>query len=182
MKRYIALLRGINISEKNKISMPELKSYFMKLGYADVCIYLNSGNVIFSVSKSGERDEIILADRIKAMIREQFALDIPVFVILQDKLEKLLRKAPEWWGTDTKAIYDNLIFVMPAVTAETVAEKIGEPTRELERVSICENAIFWPFDRKKYAKANWWKKTASAGIGELLTIRTANTLRKIVEM
>jgi len=25
MKRYIALLRGINISEKNKISMSELK-------------------------------------------------------------------------------------------------------------------------------------------------------------
>lgn len=40
----------------------------------------------------------------------------------------------------------------------------------------------WSFDRKKYAKANWWRKTASAGIGEMITIRTANTLKKIVAM
>ncbi|MEG1298147.1 MAG: DUF1697 domain-containing protein, partial [Anaerovoracaceae bacterium] len=32
------------------------------------------------------------------------------------------------------------------------------------------------------AKANWWKKTASVGIGEMLTIRTANTLRKMSVM
>ena len=36
--------------------------------------------------------------------------------------------------------------------------------------------------RKLYAKANWWKKTAASGIGEMITIRTANTLRKIAEM
>ncbi|MEG2608900.1 MAG: DUF1697 domain-containing protein, partial [Lachnospiraceae bacterium] len=30
MKRYIALLRGVNISGKNKISMTELKSCFIK--------------------------------------------------------------------------------------------------------------------------------------------------------
>ena len=47
MKRYIALLRGVNISGKNKISMPDLKTYFTELGYADVLTYLNSGNVVF---------------------------------------------------------------------------------------------------------------------------------------
>ena len=48
MKRYIALLRGINISGKNKLSMPELKSRLIELGYTDVLTYLNSGNVIFT--------------------------------------------------------------------------------------------------------------------------------------
>ena len=71
---------------------------------------------------------------------------------------------------------------MPSATAELIAEKIGEPTKELEQICICKNAIFWSFDRKKYAKANWWKKTANAGIGEMITIRTANTLKRIVEM
>ena len=54
------------------------------------------------------------------MIQDRFALDIPVFVILQEKLEGLLSKAPDWW-----------------------------------------------------------KKTASPGIGEMITIRTAKTLKKI---
>ena len=179
MKRYIALLRGVNISGKNKISMLELKSSFMELGYADVRTYLNSGNVIFSVDA---KDEIILVDEIRTMIQKRFDLDIPVFVILQEELVDLLSKAPEWWGTDDKEIYDNLIFVMPPSTAEIIAEKIGEPIKELEKIFIYKNSIFWSFDRKKYAKANWWKKTATAGIGEVITIRTANTLRKIVEM
>lgn len=179
MKRYIALLRGINISGKNKISMTELKSGFIELGCADVFTHLNSGNIVFSIDES---IQIVFADKIKAMIQERFELDIPIFVILQEELQDLLSKAPVWWGTDDKEIYDNLIFVMTSATAEMIAEKIGEPTKELEQICICKNAIFWSFDRKKYAKANWWKKTASAGIGEMITIRTANTLKKIVTM
>ncbi len=179
MKRYIALLRGINISGKNKIPMAELKSSFIEFGCTDVFTHLNSGNIVFSIDESSE---IILADKIKAMILERFELDIPVFVILQEELKDLLSKAPAWWGTDDKEIYDNLIFVMPSTAAEMIAEKIGEPTKELEQICICKNAIFWSFDRKNYAKANWWKKTASTGIGEMLTIRTANTLKKIVGM
>ncbi len=178
-KRYVALLRGINISGKNKISMQELKANMIALGYSDVVTYLNSGNVIFSVQ---EDREMMLTSAIRAMIQEQFGLDIPVFVILQEQLKALLSRAPDWWGTDDKEQYDNLIFVMPPAAAGQISEKIGEPTKELERIFIHENAIFWMFDRQKYAKANWWKKTAAPGIGEMITIRTANTLKKLVDM
>ena len=36
MKRYIALLRGINISGKNKVPMAELTQGFEKLNYTEV--------------------------------------------------------------------------------------------------------------------------------------------------
>jgi len=179
MTRYIALLRGINVSGKNKISMPELKAAFVEAGFSDVCTHLNSGNVIFS---DEETDAIVLAGRIKTLVQEKCSLEVPVFVISQAELGALLDKGPKWWGTENKDIYDNLIFAIPPHRIETVAEKIGEPSAELEQVEICGNAAFWSFDRKKYAKANWWKKTAASGIGELITIRTANTLRKIVGM
>ena len=179
MTRYLALLRGINISGKNKISMQELKSVLGEKGFADVKTYLNSGNVIFS---DNEPDVVKLAERIRAIIFETFHLEIPVFVISQDELKCLLLKAPSWWGSDSKDIYDNLIFAIAPYSIKNVAEKIGEPTAELEKVQICGNTAFWSFDRKLYAKANWWKKTAAPGIGEMITIRTANTLRKLVEM
>lgn len=177
--RYIALLRGINISGKNKISMPELKTALGEKGFADVKTFLNSGNVIFS---DDEADIVKLAETIRAIIFETFHLEIPVFVISQDELKDLLSKAPSWWGSDSKDIYDNLIFAIAPNSIESVAEKIGEPSAELEKVQICGNAVFWSFDRKLCAKANWWKKTAAPGIGEMITIRTANTLRKIAEM
>ena len=45
MGKYIVLLRGVNISGKNKISMQELKEKLSKNGYKNVFTYLNSGNV-----------------------------------------------------------------------------------------------------------------------------------------
>ena len=48
--RYIILLRGINISGKNKIAMSELKELLEKK-YANVVTYLNSGNVILDSDK-----------------------------------------------------------------------------------------------------------------------------------
>ena len=176
MKRYIALLRGVNVGGKNKIAMAELKQGFEALDFADVRTHLNSGNVAFS----GEEGE--LSARIQAMIREHFGLDIPVLVVARDWLEDVLRDAPEWWNRGDKEIYDNLILVLPPTTAGDVAEKLGEPTADLEQVCVREGAIFWSFDRKNYAKCNWWKKSASPGIGECITIRTANTVKKLARM
>lgn len=98
------------------------------------------------------------------MIQKRVSLDIPVFLILQEKLEDILSKAPDWSGTTNKDIYDNLIFVMSPATAEIIAEKIGEPTKELEQICIYVSTILGSFDRKKYAKSNWWKKLQAQGL------------------
>ena len=179
MRRYIALLRGINISGKNKVPMAELKQGFERLDYAEVKTYLNSGNVIFS---SNEADTIKTTSRIEEMIKNQFSLDIPVFVILRDELDDILHNAPDWWGNDNKEIYDNLIFIMPPATFAEVYNEIGEPKEGLEKIENYNEAVFWSFSRKDYQKTNWWSKTASANISTKLTIRTANTVRKIVDM
>ena len=51
MKRYIALLREINISGKNKIPMKELKVILSKNGYPNAETLLNSGNIVLSSHK-----------------------------------------------------------------------------------------------------------------------------------
>lgn len=176
MKRYIALLRGINISGKNKISMSELKKGFIELDFEEVATYLNSGNVIFS---STAYDTGVLSNQIKSMIQDRFGLDIPVLIILQEELKELLKNAPDWWGDDNKEIYDNLIFIMPPLSYEEFYDAVGDPKEEYEKVSPYKNVVFWSFSRKDYQKTYWWSKTASANISDRITIRTANTVRKI---
>lgn len=178
-KRYIALLRGINISGKNRISMSELKDIFTDNGFGSVRTYLNSGNVIFECE---ETDEKMLAERISVLIKEKFSLDIPVAVILQSYLKSLLDTTPQWWGTDDKTFYDNLIFMIGDNKAEEIAERIGPATEGIEQIEIKDNVIFWTFILGKHPKANWYKRTAEAGIGETMTIRTAGTCRKLSEM
>lgn len=179
MKRYIAFLRGINISGKNKVSMAELKKGFLNLRFEEVKTYLNSGNVIFS---SDEDETERLTRQIETMIQEQFLLNIPVFVIAQEELADILCHAPNWWGNEDKEIYDNLIFIMPPVTFAEIYDEIGKPKEGLERIENYKETIFWSFSRKDYQKTNWWSKTANTNSSGKLAIRTANTVRKIVEM
>ena len=71
---------------------------------------------------------------------------------------------------------------MPPVTFSDVFNEIGEPKEDLENISNYKEVIFWSFSRKNYQKTNWWSKTASVNISTKLTIRTANTVRKIAGM
>jgi hypothetical protein len=52
----------------------------------------------------------------------------------------------------------------------------------LDQIKEYKNAVFWSFSRKDYQKTNWWPKTASKNISKKLTIRTVNTVRKIVSL
>ena len=176
MKRYIALLRGINISGKNKLAMSGLKTGFADLGFSEVTTYLNSGNVVF------ETDEDIKRARanLEGMISARFGFDIPVYIIEKENLERILGCAPAWWGTEDKDKYDNLIFILSDETADEIAAAIGDASEEMEQIQVFENVIFWTFERESYRKCNWWKKTAGAGIAEKLTIRTANTVKKML--
>ena len=106
--KYIVLLRGINISGKNKISMEELKKYLIENEYQSVYTYLNSGNIIL---ESNELNKENIVKNIHSLIKEKFDLEIPVFVISYLELENLLSNSPSWWGTGNKEIYDNIIFI-----------------------------------------------------------------------
>ena len=139
MKRYIALLRGVNISGKNKVPMAELKKGFEELGFAEARTYLNSGNVIFS---SDEGNIEGFTNQIETMIQRFFGFDIPVFVISKEALEDILAYAPDWWGNEDKATYDNLIFIIPPTTFADVFGEIGEPKEELEKIQGYKEAVF----------------------------------------
>lgn len=179
MKRYIALLRGINMCGKNKIPMSELKKGFEEIGFAEVVTCLNSGNIAFS---SVIDDKISLSDKINSMIKSKFDLAIPVLVVLQEDLRERLGNAPDWWGDSNKEIYDNLIFLMPPLTYEEFFAEIGNPNAEYEKTYNYKDVVFLSYSRKDYQKTNWWSKTASTRVKDSITIRTAGTVRRIANL
>ena len=174
MNKYVALLRGINISGKNRIDMSELKSELEASGFREVSTYLNSGNIVF-VSEMANCKPVI-----ENIILQKFKLDIPVYLIEMEELKDILAHSPIWWDSGSKDKYDNLIFILSYDSTEQIREAIGQPSENLEQIEIYKNVIFWTFDRNKYQKCNWWKRTAENGIAQKLTIRTANTVNKLV--
>ncbi len=176
MKRYAAFLRGINLNGKNQIAMADLKSIFLDLGYAAVSTVLNSGNVLFSAESRDIRE---ISGRITDKIREAYGYDVPVCIVDQEHLKQILDHAPAWWNTEDKARYHNLIFVLTEETPAEICLLLGEPSEGKEKAEIFNDVIFWSYDLSCYQKCSWWKKTASKGIAEKLTIRTGNTVKKM---
>lgn len=177
--KYIVLLRGINISGKNKIEMPKLKVVLEENGLKNVITYLNSGNVILESNILNKED---LRQKIFEIIKQKFQLEIPVFITTSIELEEILNNSPSWWDSGDKNIYNNLIFIMPSVNYHQVYEAVGEPSKDIDNIKEYQNHIFWSFDLKNYKKSNWWIKTAKANIKDKITIRTANTIKKVLEL
>ena len=88
---YISILRGINVSGKNKIPMQDLKALYAEKGFEEVSTYIQSGNVIF---KAGDKDEAGLSTIIKEAIEDHFKLKIPVIVISTDHIKKVIDQNP----------------------------------------------------------------------------------------
>ena len=49
---YVALLRGVNVGGRAKLSMADLRVAFVDMGFDDVSTYIQSGNVLFRTSRS----------------------------------------------------------------------------------------------------------------------------------
>lgn len=174
MNTYIAFLRGINVGGKNKISMPLLKAAFEDIGFSDVITYINSGNLIFT---SNICDKNELTRKSESAITARFGLKIPVVIVAANELAELLEHAPVWWDTDKEAINYAIFVISPVSTAEVFAA-VGEAKPEYETVDHYGNVIFWSAPRKTFSKARW-SKIAGSPVNYHVTIRNANTVKKL---
>ena len=177
--KYIVLLRGVNISGKNKVSMSKLKQLLEENNYQNVSTYLNSGNIII---ESNINNKELIVENISKIIEFNFNIKIPIYIMTVPELEDILNNSPSWWGTANKEIYDNLIFIIPPTTYEEVYNTIGSPKENVDQIEEYHNTIFWSFVLKDYRKSTWWIKTASTSITNKITIRTANTMKKLLQL
>jgi uncharacterized protein (DUF1697 family) len=115
MDRYVALLRGINVGGKNKLSMSDLARAFVAAGCSDVTTYIQSGNVVFSATKA-------VAERVAAVVQKRiekdFGLRLPVVLRKAGELERLKRSNPFLRaGADPNALHVMFLAEVPAARA-----------------------------------------------------------------
>ncbi len=175
--QYVALLRGINVGGKNKVSMKDLKTCFNKAGFPDAITYINSGNVIFT---SEEKDTIKLAEKCKEIIHQEFGFPISLALIDVDTLQEALDNVPQWWGNDPDSKHDAMFVIHPA-TAEEIIGEVGPIRPEYEKLYVYKQIIFWSAPLKTYSRTRWSKIVGTKAY-QSITIRNANTTKKLLEL
>lgn len=175
--KYIALLRGINVGGKNMVSMSELKVCFENAGFLNVVTYINSGNVIFD---SEESDTVRLIKKCEDIIETKFGFPISVAIIAANILREALEHAPEWWGEDPASKH-NAIFVIQPGTAQEVIADVGNTKPEFEQLYTYKDIIFWSAPIKTFSRTRWSKVSGTKAY-QNITVRNANTTKKLLEL
>jgi len=87
--RDVALLRGINVGKAKRVAMADLRAVVESLGCRDVGTLLNSGNVVFTATKSDG-----LAARIQKAVAAKTGVTARVTVVTADDLATVVRENP----------------------------------------------------------------------------------------
>ena len=107
MPKYIALLRGINVSGQKKIIMSELRDQLTSFGLKNVKTYIQSGNIIFDykISKKEHLIEIICD-----IIEKHFGFIVTCIILKPEEIGTILKQNPFLNKTkDTKYLYYSIL-------------------------------------------------------------------------
>ncbi|MHB1502097.1 MAG: DUF1697 domain-containing protein [Candidatus Dormibacteria bacterium] len=112
VRTHVALVRGINVLGRNKVSMRELRAVVEALGHGDVITYIQSGNVVFTVAASSAV-LATLADDIERAIAERLSVCPAVIVVSHDDLAQVVRNNPFPRETDHRCLHAVFLRYVP---------------------------------------------------------------------
>ncbi len=173
-KKYVALLRGINVGGNNKVSMKKLKEVFEGLGFDNVSTYINSGNIIFHTNIATN-----LAKKIDTAIEKEFKIQVKVLVKEFKEIKSICNKIPASWTNDTEQRTD-VIYLWKDFDKKS-SLKLITVNPDVDNLIYTKGAIIWNMKRSNYTKSKM-NKFIGTELYKNSTARNVNTARKLFSL
>jgi uncharacterized protein (DUF1697 family) len=164
-KSYAALLRGVNVGGRSKVSMPALVELCRSLGHEEAASYIQSGNLVFRTS---ERSAARTASGLEEAIREQLGI-----LRTNAELEAIAAGSP----FDEKV---HVVFLDHAPTAKAIAALDSERSPG-DSFSVEGREIYLSLANgagRTKLSLDWFERT----LGVAGTQRNWNTVLKLAEL
>lgn len=178
MKKYVVLLRGINVGGKNKILMAVLKTCLEEAGFAHVVTYIASGNIILE----SDLPQKEIATKIEQLLPDTFTLDdaqIRALVLSEAELRAVVHDKPKGFGEQPEKYHSDAIFLI-GITAEE-ALPVFKPREGVDAI--------WPgagviYSQRLSAERTKSRLSSIAGTPayKVMTIRSWNTTTKLLAL
>lgn len=136
-RRWVALLRGINLGSRRRVPMARLRELAEDLGYTDVATHLNSGNLLLT----SEAVEPVLAAQLAAALQESFGFAVDVVVRSGAELGEVLAANPYPHG-DPKQV--QVVFLAGPVAAGA-ADRMTELATSAEQFQLAPRHVYVDF-------------------------------------
>jgi len=173
--RYAVLLRGVNVGGRNKIAMTDLRRILADLGYGDVQTHLQSGNGVFSSSRSADR----LAAETAAAIAAGTGLRCAVMIRSGAELAEIVAGHPLGREPDNPSRYF-VAFLSGAPDRAAIARLSGQDFGSDRAWVRGRHAYTWCPDGLTATRLNY--AFLEKQLGVVATARNWNTVRKLAEL
>ena len=177
MQTYIAILRGINVSGKNKIIMKELKAALEATDFQNVATYIQSGNVVFAHKAD---DEKAIEKQITQLIKTTFGLDVPVLVRTVNYIAQANADNPflKREGIDVDKLH--IAFLAATPTQENI-EKLNSYNYPPDEVIVLGTAVYLHCPNGQ-ARTKFHNSFIENKLKVTATGRNLKTVNKLIEM
>lgn len=173
MTRYIAFLRGINVSGQKLIKMNDLKKSLETLPYYNVKTYIQSGNIVF------DRDPISrqnIKSEIENSIEKHHGFRTEAFIVTPEHLSQILIDNPFKSNKDFEyqKCYFTFTLEEPGTKEISILDEMGSDT---EKIMISSPLIYLYFENG-YGRAKLNNNFIERKLRVPCTTRNYNTLNK----
>lgn len=177
--KYVVLVRGINVGGNNRVPKAEFKQVLESLGFADVSIYLNSGNAVFSSTGKPKAADV------QAALEKHFGFTIPTLVLPANKIKAIAAAIPADWTNDKpqpdkSGQKSDVLYLFDDVNSPDILEKIRHKP-EIETMKYVDGAVIANVTRLNQGKGSL-QKLIGTKLYSSVTIRNINTAKKLAEL
>jgi uncharacterized protein (DUF1697 family) len=136
VRTHVALLRGINVGGRNKVSMTDLREIVTSLGHTEVATYIQSGNVVFT---SPETDTATLASALEREIAKRLEVRPSVVVLSREQLAQVIADNPYPQETNPRCLH--AVFRLQEMNSDEIAAVAAAEQRARDKGSRDEAAV-----------------------------------------
>ena len=170
MNKFIVLLRGINVSGKNKILMSDLRDLLKDLGFKNVKTYIQSGNIILNSEKT--KSEVCKI--IQEGIFKKFDLHIHAIARTLAELKTTINNYP-FSSTNDKIVA--FTFLNKCITLKTInISNIGQDKYQINK------DIVYLYCPSGFGKTKLTNNIIEKKIDVIATTRNLKTTLKLTEL
>ena len=172
-KKFVALLRGINVGGKNIVPMKELVELCSGMGLKGVETYLQTGNIIFSTLGCAEA----LEAKIEKVILKGFGLDLVVIVREANSYASYIARNPfiEQTLNEPSRV---LLYLTKRPTGEGIADILNSRAKAGETVVVVDSVI-WIYFPNGVGSSKLTPTVMDRVAGSSTTGRNWNTVSKL---
>ena len=177
IKKFLALLRGINVGGKNVIKMDSLIKAFEEMQCTNVTTCIQSGNILFCSAKTGK---IALAQSIKKNLAKKFNIETRALILNHNDLEKIITGAPAGFGEEPETYRYDIWFLLPPLTADEVIRntdiKEGVDAIYRGKSAVYTTRLICQMGKSRLIRTN------QMPMYQNITIRNWNTGKKLLDL